>query len=111
MSEKYIPKYWGGNGKLQKELHRLYEKLVPAKGMADSREGELLRCINNFYYDKYNNGLCNFNEYWVNYINEYARMNNLDFKLYRSITEKRLDTVVDMIVEHILMLEKKGELK
>ena len=36
-----------------------FKKLVPDQGEAETVYGELLREINNIYYDRYNNGLCN----------------------------------------------------
>ena len=48
--------YWGGSSKNAKALEGLVEKLVPAKGEANSVHGMLLRAANNIYYDVYNNG-------------------------------------------------------
>ena len=52
-------KYWQGEGKHQKELKELTDKLIPQSGEAETNHGELLRLYNRFAYDVYNNGLCN----------------------------------------------------
>jgi hypothetical protein len=51
--------YWGDCGLYQELQDELWKKLVPASGEADTPHGELVRMINRFYYDVYNNGLCN----------------------------------------------------
>jgi hypothetical protein len=51
--------YWNSKGKYEKESKELSEKLVPAMGRAKTMHGNLLRCMNNLYYDLYNNGMCN----------------------------------------------------
>ena len=52
--------YWNRNGKYQAEYDELEKlNLVPNEGRATTYHGELLRCLNNIYYDAYNNG-------WVN---------------------------------------------
>jgi hypothetical protein len=59
MERKITPKgqsYWGGNGAYSKEMHELWEKLVPVEGEADTLHGELIRCINRLTYDFGNNG-------------------------------------------------------
>lgn len=52
-------KYWQGQGKYQKELDIITAELIPSYGAADTEEGELCRGLNRFFYDLYNNGLCN----------------------------------------------------
>lgn len=52
-------RYWQGEGKYQKELEELTNKLIPQSGEAETSHGELLRLYNRFAYDVYNNGLCN----------------------------------------------------
>lgn len=52
--------YWNHEGKHQAEYSRLYEKLVPASGRAETQHGELLRAICKLYYDYHNNGACNY---------------------------------------------------
>jgi hypothetical protein len=51
--------YWASKGKHQKDYNRLWEKLVPESGEAETNHGEILRLVCRFYYDVYNNGLCN----------------------------------------------------
>ena len=52
--------YWNENGKYQPEYDRLYEKYVPAKGPADTPQGNLLRLMSKLYYRCYNDGDTNF---------------------------------------------------
>jgi hypothetical protein len=55
----YKPKYWIGAAPEAKENNRLWEKLVPGSGEAETPHGELLRAINRLQYDRYNNGFGN----------------------------------------------------
>ena len=48
--------YWESNGAQQKEYDRLYENLVPVRGMANSYYGEVLRGISRLYHEFCNNG-------------------------------------------------------
>lgn len=48
--------FWEGNHPLQDRLIKLEGELVPARGAAETRHGELLRCISRFYWDYNNNG-------------------------------------------------------
>lgn len=48
--------YWEGNGAYQKEYDELYEKLVPARGCAETVAGEMIRGVSRLYYDYFNNG-------------------------------------------------------
>lgn len=50
--------YWNHNGKHQL-LSDALQHLIPATGKSDVAHIELLRCLNNVYYDIYNNGGCN----------------------------------------------------
>jgi hypothetical protein len=52
--------YWNHAGKYEKEYHRLWDKLVPDTGNAKTVRGEVLRCVSKLYYDRYNNGSCNY---------------------------------------------------
>lgn len=52
------PTYWTNNGKHQELLCYTYDD-VPLLGVAQTAEVELLRTVNNIYYDLYNNGLAN----------------------------------------------------
>ena len=51
--------YWENNGELQEDYERLWEALVPERGPASTRAGELLRCMSKVYHDRHNNGWCN----------------------------------------------------
>lgn len=55
--------YWGDTGVYQKEYDKLYNDLVPARDMAETIHGELIRSISRLYYDFCNNGNCNALEY------------------------------------------------
>jgi hypothetical protein len=47
--------YWENEGIYQKELDELNENM-PARGSADTLNGELVRAVNRLYYDYCNNG-------------------------------------------------------
>jgi hypothetical protein len=51
--------YWNSEGKHQILYKRLWKKLVPPIGEANTPHGELLRANSKLYYDFYNNGFCN----------------------------------------------------
>lgn len=51
--------YWNNEGAQQKEMDRLTEKFMPAKGCAENFTGEVVRAINRLYYEFCNNGNCN----------------------------------------------------
>ena len=53
--------YWNDDGKYQKAYNKLWKKLVPARGEAETVRGELLRAASKLYYDLFNNGLGNYN--------------------------------------------------
>lgn len=103
--KEYNPKYWSGIGKYEKEYHRLFEKLVPDRGRADTFEGELLRHASLFYYKRYNDGY---------YIAKSARFlnnhkNKFGFKdsFKKDMTDKNLDIAIDKIVLFVLKNEKR----
>ena len=100
--EKYKPTYWNGKGKYQKEYNMLYAELVPSKGKAETTDGELLRCISRFYYEKYNNGFCNDMSYEIAYVNSYAWDADLDIHISTKMGEKQLDETIDKIIEYLM---------
>ena len=51
--------YWNNKGKYSKEFDQLWEELVPSEGEAESKKGELVRCLGRLHYEFYNNGNCN----------------------------------------------------
>ena len=48
--------YWTCNGKHQKEYDELWERLVPPRGNAVTKAGEVLRAVSRIYYRWYNDG-------------------------------------------------------
>lgn len=48
--------YWNKNGKNQDLHNHLWAELVPAIGVAETKEGELLRAMGKLYYRWYNDG-------------------------------------------------------
>jgi len=46
--------YWMCNGKYQKDYDELWERLVPARGNAATKAGEVLRAVSRIYYRWYN---------------------------------------------------------
>jgi len=53
-------RFWDGNSQYQELYDKLFDRLVPEIGPADTDHGEVLRCLSNLYYDYYNNALLNF---------------------------------------------------
>lgn len=51
--------YWDKCGIYQKELDKLYAKLVPDSGEANTIHGEMIRSASRLFYDFCNNGNCN----------------------------------------------------
>ena len=51
--------YWANNGAYQVDRERLYDKLVPASGEAETIHGEMIRSVSRLFYDYCNNGNCN----------------------------------------------------
>jgi hypothetical protein len=59
--------YWNRKGKFQVEYQRLWDKLVPAEGEADTIHGKVLCCAVRIYNDIFNNGGDNIRfKGWVN---------------------------------------------
>ena len=58
--ETVFPKsYWGNDSAYQEEYERLWNKLVPDSGCAETLHGEALRSFSRLQYDWGNNGNCN----------------------------------------------------
>lgn len=72
--------YWGGNGKHQKEYELLHSELVPAMGMAETVEGEILRAISRIYHDYFNNGFGNNWTGALNYLIKYGKIDAVELK-------------------------------
>lgn len=51
--------YWDGTGEHQATYSTLFDKLVPASGMADTVHGEAIRAISRLSHETYNNGCGN----------------------------------------------------
>lgn len=49
--------YWEGKGKYQKEV-KILRTLIPSRGECANPSLEVLRVVQNAYYDAYNNGAC-----------------------------------------------------
>lgn len=52
--------YWDHEGPKQDLIDQLHEELVPPSGEAPTAHGEILRITERLYYDRFNNGACNF---------------------------------------------------
>jgi hypothetical protein len=61
VQSSFKPLYWNNKGPHQADYDRLWNKLVPDSGSAETIRGELLRSISKIYYDRYNNGFGNQN--------------------------------------------------
>jgi len=65
-------KYWNNQGKYQKELKIISDKLIPTYGEASNENVELVRLTNRFFYDLYNNGLGNI-EVFIDIFENYSK--------------------------------------
>lgn len=98
----YEPTYWNNKGKYQKEYDQLIKMLVPMRGDAVTKQGQLLRAITNFYYEKYNNGIgCNPIGEYTDYIRKYCNAHDLDVHIFLKVSEKKLDEAMDKVLKHI----------
>lgn len=51
-----MSRYWNHHGRFQEQYDSLMTQLVPRIGPAESLAGELLRCVSNLGYERFNNG-------------------------------------------------------
>jgi hypothetical protein len=102
--KKYSPTYWCDKGKFQKEMDELHAKLIPPMGEASTVEGEVLRQLVNFYYDRYNNGHCNSRP--VPAVRAFLKKTKAPATLKCKIDmlDVELDETVDYVVETISKL-------
>ena len=91
--------YWNGRGKHQKEYDALKDRLVPAVGSADTHAGELLRCIGNLYYERYNNGDCN------DLSEEHDYLVDAGFKT-KHLTDSQFEGLTDSVIEEVMKLSE-----
>lgn len=105
----YEPKYLNGRGKYQKEHDELRAELVPPTGKAETPAGEILRCIDSFYHERYNNGHRNPRIAEARYATVFLRQHGWNgTSVTISMLDSELDRVVDFIIEKILEIKSKG---
>jgi len=102
MAKKYEPKYWNNVGKYQKEYDIISDILVPSKGNANTKQGQLLLCVGNIYHERYNNGWGNRISHYTAYIRKYCKAKKLDIKITKQMTMKEFDQAVDKVMKHLL---------
>lgn len=85
--------YWNSDGKLQVESEILSE-LIPSTGEAEIDVLNLVRTMNNLYYDLYNNGLCNLDIRFPEF-QKYALQFKDTLRKYLKLPED-LDTILDL---------------
>jgi len=103
-SEKYSPKYWNKSATDYNTYQKLFDKLVPAQGEADTTEGEMLRIISSYHYDQYNNGHCNISSKMSDYETLLSLLNNSDIVLLGNSNHAikniaNLITIVEALLE------------
>ena len=105
--KEYQPKYWNSKGKYQKEYEMLSKMHIPFQGDALTKQGQLLRCVSNFYYQRYNNGFsrCNPLGRFTEYIRRYAKSHKLSVRIVQDMTRQALDKEVDKVVKHLMETE------
>jgi hypothetical protein len=100
---KYEPTYWYRKGKYQKESDMLQEMHVPMKGEALTKQGQLMLCVSNLYYQRYNNGFGNPIGHYTAYIRKYCKSKKLDIRIVKDMTMQEFDKAVDAVIEHLLI--------
>lgn len=103
--------YWGNNGTHQEKLDEL-SKHVPGMGKASDPVIEVIRNLQNFYYDRYNNGHCNpcRTECAIPvraFLKKHKAPSNMKFKI--GIHDSELESTVDWIVHKCYELWSKGK--
>lgn len=111
MPKKYEPTYWNNKGKYQKQYEMLADMHIPIKGDSLTKQGQLLRCVSNLYYQRYNNGWGNPIGHYTSYIRKYCKAKKLDIVITQAMPEREFDKAVDKVVEHLAktLLEPLGE--
>lgn len=111
MSKKYQPTYWNHKGKYQKEYEMLSDILIPVIGDAITKQGQLLRCVSNFYHQRYNNGFGNPVGQYTAYVRKYAKSHKLKIGIVKDMTEYALDREIDKVIKHLsaTLLEPLGD--
>lgn len=104
-AKAYEPTYWNKKGKYQKESDMLEEMHIPHMGDALTKQGQLMLCVSNIYYERYNNGWGNPISHYTNYIRKYCRSKKLDIRIVQNMTEKEFDQEVDKVIEHLMATE------
>jgi len=77
----YSPKYWNSKAADQDTYDKLFKKLVPESGEAETEQGELISAISAFTHDQYNNGHCNFQTKSYRYSNMVSSLSKLNVPL------------------------------
>lgn len=92
--------YWGSNGKHQSMADVLSEE-VPAMGESNNPSVEVFRNLQNFYYDRYNNGHCNPCRTKCavpvrNFMKKHKAPSNLKFKI--GVRDSELEETCDWVI-------------
>jgi len=101
MARKYQPTYWNHKGKYQAELELLQGILIPHKGEACTKQGQLLLCLSNLYHERYNNGWGNAIGHYTRYIRKYMKSHKLNIKVTQAMSEKDFDKAIDKVLKHL----------
>lgn len=102
----YEPTYWNSKGKYQKEHDELRARLVPPSGRAETPAGEILRCIEAFYSERYKNGHRNPRIAEARYATVFLRQHEWKgSSVSIGMLDSELDRAVDFIIEKILEME------
>ena len=86
--------YWGGAGKYQDQYSKLYDKLVPNEGKADTVEGELLRAVGRIIYRHGNDGdhFSHGSYEWIEkHVGKFDHLDDMADKVIQYILSKKGD--------------------
>jgi hypothetical protein len=102
MKNEYEPTYWNSKGKFQEEYNFIKDKFIPSMGECKLMKAELVRCISRIYYDIYNNGgdnLENFN-YYLEFVSEFVPkgVENNWFRTIKKIKRNTIDVMDDQLL-------------
>jgi len=105
MPKRYEPTYWNNKGKYQKESDMLEDMHIPMKGEALTKQGQLMLCVSNLYYQRYNNGFGNPIGHYTAYIRKYCKAKKLGIRIVQDMTMQEFDKAVDKVIKHLVKTE------
>ena len=102
--------YWNQNGKYQKEYQEIHATHIPSEGDCSTDEGNLLRCVSNFYYRRFNDGDRTMSDAptFNKLARKFEKHGLAKVRLGRNVADHELDDIIDKVMEFLIprMLRK-----